>query len=210
VNPTAPFGSILFDRPSAYVLTCEALFSVSCWSVWRLFAGTGWRGAGPRAEPLGRPGPGRVGLATRAGVPSRGRMSGKPRRTRPGLIGFGVGLAGVGCAGNGHAVLAGTAFLAGPGGRVSVEHAAAGQADQQVHGLAGQGSGQRGGPVPGVEDDQRRARYQHVPRSAGGPMNPVACLVLAADLRCQPQRALRTVELPGHSVVTVIACASDD
>jgi hypothetical protein len=49
-------------------------------------------------------------------------------------------LAGLGCAGDGHTVLAGAAFSAGPGDRVSVEYAAGRQPDQQVHGLPGQGA----------------------------------------------------------------------
>lgn len=36
-----------------------------------VFLGTGWRDAGPLAEPLGLPGPGRVGLVTWAGCPGR-------------------------------------------------------------------------------------------------------------------------------------------
>ena len=49
-----------------------------------------------------------------------------PRGVRQGqgLIWFGVGLAGVVVAGDGDAVLAGAAVLAGPGDRVGVEHAA--------------------------------------------------------------------------------------
>ena len=73
-----------------------------------------------------------------------------PRRVRQdeGLLWFRVGLPGVVVAGKGHAVLAGAAVLAGPGDRVAVEHAAGRQPDQQVHGLPGQGGGQRGGAVP--------------------------------------------------------------
>ena len=78
-------------------------------------------------------------------------------RQGEGLIGFGAGPAGVVVAGDRHAVLAGPAFLAGPGDRVGVEHAAGCQPDQQVHGLPGHGGGQRGGAVPGVHDDQRGA-----------------------------------------------------
>ena len=61
---------------------------------------------------------------------------------------LGVRPAGVVVAGDGHAVLAGTAGLAGPGDGVSVEHAAAGQADEKVNILPGQGGGQRGSAVP--------------------------------------------------------------
>ena len=60
-------------------------------------------------------------------------------------------------AGDRHAVLARAAALAGPGDRVGVEHAAGCQPDQQVNRLPGQRGGQRGGAVPGVHDDQRRA-----------------------------------------------------
>ena len=54
--------------------------------------------------------------------------------------------------------LGGRPFLPGQVTGSRVEHAAGRQPDQQVHGLPGQRRGQRGGAVPGVEDDQRRAR----------------------------------------------------
>jgi hypothetical protein len=54
---------------------------------------SGWRGAGPALLPLGLPGPGRVGLGTRAGVPRSRRMLRNPRRTLPGDR----GRAGSGC-----------------------------------------------------------------------------------------------------------------
>ena len=94
-----------------------------------------------------------------------------------GFIGFGVGLAGIVAAGDCHAVLAGAAFLAGPGDGVGVEHAAGGQPDQQVHGLPGQRGGQRGGAVPGVHDDQRRG----APAGAG-------CVQAAQQVRDLPGR----------------------
>ena len=54
-----------------------------CMRYCRLRRGAGSRGAGPLVLPLRRPGPGREGFATRAGVPEQARMLRKPRQADP-------------------------------------------------------------------------------------------------------------------------------
>jgi NAD(P)-dependent dehydrogenase (short-subunit alcohol dehydrogenase family) len=61
-------GGAIVNMLSAYVLTSD-LRLCGRFVCGAGFFGTGWRGAGPLAEPFGRPGPGLAGLATWAGVP---------------------------------------------------------------------------------------------------------------------------------------------
>jgi hypothetical protein len=127
--------------------------------------------------------PAAVAVDERAGRPpgidADGAVQGRARQGQR-LVWLGVRLAGVVVAGDGDAVPGRAAVPAGPGDRVAVHDAAGRQPDQQVHVLPGQGGGQRGGAVPGVEDGQRRSAV--VPGRAQPPEQ-------LPDLACSLARA---------------------